>query len=61
MATSSVPPGGSPGNPGIIDLEPDSYSIWADYGTGGVGLEIADSAGNGFKTLLDPLPALDSP
>ena len=59
MANRTSTPGGSPSNPGIIDLEPDTYSIWSDFGTGGVGLEIVNSSGDGFRTILDQHVALD--
>ena len=54
----NVPPGGSPGNP-VIDVEPDTITVSPDWGMGGVVLEIVDSAGSGFRTILDWPKAMD--
>jgi hypothetical protein len=53
-------PSGSGGNPQIHDVEPDQVEIKADQTVGGVSVEVVDSTGFGFRTILDWPQALDS-
>jgi hypothetical protein len=57
--TQHLRPAARRATPVFVDLEPDTYSIWSDFGTGGVGLEIVNSSGDGFRTILDQHVALD--
>lgn len=47
------------GKPTIRMIEPASVSVTPDFDVGGVALEVVDSAGHGFGTVLDQLVALD--
>jgi hypothetical protein len=60
MATPTLPPSGSGGNPTIHDVAPDVITVGPDYSVGGVAFEIFDSSANvAFRTLFDPGDALD--
>jgi hypothetical protein len=43
----------------IADLEPGTISVQPNYNVGGITLEIVDSAGAGFLTVLDQAAALN--
>lgn len=64
MATGSVPPGGSSGNPpilsGINDLEIDQIDIRPDPALDAVAVEIVNPQGNGVRFWLDYALGLDT-
>jgi hypothetical protein len=60
MATSSVLPGGSPGNlTGIVELEIDQLDVRPDYGLNAIAIEIVSPTGDGVRLWLDLGAALD--
>jgi hypothetical protein len=61
MASPTSTPGGSSGNPTIIELAPDVVTIGPDYNTAGVAFEIHDtSADTIVRTQFDIGDALDA-
>ena len=59
MASSTSTSGGSPGNPGIIDLEVATLDVRVQPVLAAVQVEIANPAGDGFRILLDLGMTLD--
>lgn len=59
MATDQGSDASASRNPGITEIEPHNVQVQPDHDVGGVTLEVADQAGNGFRTILDQLAALE--
>jgi hypothetical protein len=60
MANGNPSSGGSPGNPGVVEIEPVHGAVAPDWGRWRVTLEMVDRAGDGFKTIFDVGDALDT-
>ena len=59
MANPSSPSGGSPGNPGIVDLEVAVLDVRPQPILAAIQVEIANPAGDGFRILMDLGMTLD--
>jgi hypothetical protein len=57
--TNNLPPGPGGGNPSITSIERHTVDVRPDFDVGGVALEVVDSDGKGFGTVLDQSVALD--
>ena len=59
MAVGQSTSGGSPGNPGIVDLEVGSYAVRPDFPLNAIEVEIVNPVGDGVRCLFSWAQALD--
>jgi hypothetical protein len=52
MASPTLPPGGSPGNPAIVEIEAVGIGIRADLALNAIEFWVTDQTGAGFRTWI---------